>query len=152
VTRLLGIDLGTRRMGLAVAHDEVPWVRPLATINRSTAERERAALARVVAEQDIDEIVVGLPLNMDGSQGEQARLTREWAQAVLGPLGVPVCWRDERLTSERAGQRSRPRRGRSGGPPSAARRADQRATIDRHAAALILEAELSARRDEAQPA
>jgi len=146
VTRLLGIDLGTRRVGLAVADTQSALVRPLATIRRSNPERERETLSRIIAEQAATEVVVGLPLNMDGSEGAQAALTRAWAECVLAPLGLPLRLRDERLTSERAEERLRaPRRGRTGGAPSPARRAAHRATIDRQSAGLILEAELAAR-------
>jgi putative holliday junction resolvase len=146
LTRLLGIDLGTRRIGLAIADTANAGVRPLATLRRSTAERERQALATVLNEQRVDEVVVGLPLNMDGTEGEQARLTRDWAADVLAPLSCAVSWRDERLTSERASRRlGAPRRGRAGGPPTAGQRSAHRSAIDRQAAALILEAELAAR-------
>jgi putative holliday junction resolvase len=146
VSRLLGIDLGTRRIGVAVADSRTSIARPLVTLRRSTVEREQAALARLAEEQQATEIVIGLPYNMDGSEGSQALLTRDWARLVLEPIGLPICWRDERLTSERAEERARPpRRGRSGGPPSAAQRASHRAALDREAATLILEAELAAR-------
>ena len=149
MTRLLGVDLGTRRIGLAVADfavGSVPSIRPLATIRRTTPARDAAAIASVVGEQRIDEVVVGLPFNMDGSEGEMADRTRQWATATLAPLGLPVCWRDERLTTEQALQRlPPPRRGRAGGPPSAGQRHAHRAAIDREAAARILQAELDAR-------
>jgi len=156
LTRLLGIDVGTRRIGLAIADtgaaapagavSSAASIRPLATISRGTAARDAATIARVVEEQRIDEIVVGLPLIMAGTEAEMARSTRAWAEAVLTGLGLPVCWRDERLSSEQAGARLRPpRRGRAGGPPSAARRDAHRASLDREAAAIILQAELDAR-------
>jgi putative holliday junction resolvase len=148
VTNLLGIDLGARRIGLAVADTDSRRVRPLATIRRSSAERDRSTIARLAAEQRVTELVVGLPLNMDGSEGEQARLARAWAEEALTDLGMPVYWRDERLTSERAAARlPAPRRGRAGGPPTAASRGAHRAALDRHAATLILEAELAAREE-----
>lgn len=146
MTRLLGIDLGSRRIGLAVADTETGSVRPLATIRRADAERDVRTLASVAHEQRIDEVVLGLPRNMDGSEGVQALETRRWAEQVLARVGRPLSWRDERLTSERAGQAAgRMGRGRSGGPPTAATRESKRAAIDRHAAALILQAELDAR-------
>jgi putative holliday junction resolvase len=146
VTRLLGIDLGTRRIGLAVADVDSSVVRPLATLRRSTSEREREAISRLLDEQGAEVIVIGLPLNMDGSEGDQARLTRAWAEEVLAPLGRPVCWQDERLTSERAALQLRPpRRGRAGGPPTAGQRSAHRAALDRRAAGLILEAVLAQR-------
>lgn len=146
MTRLLGIDLGARRIGLAVADTDSGAVRPLATIARADAERDERTLGAVVREQRIDEIVVGLPRNMDGSEGTQAVETRRWADEVLTGLCLPVGWRDERLTSVRAEERlGRASRGRAGGPPSGAARAARRASIDREAAALIVQAELDSR-------
>ncbi|MDQ3938158.1 MAG: Holliday junction resolvase RuvX [Chloroflexota bacterium] len=146
MTRLLGIDLGARRVGLAVADTATAVVRPLATIRRSSAEREAATLARLVQEQQVDEVVIGLPLNSDGSEGPQAAATRSWAAEIVPALGLPCSWRDETFSSQRAETRvGTVRRGRSGGPPSPAARQAHRATIDRQAAALILQAELDAR-------
>lgn len=146
MTRLLGIDLGTRRIGLAVADTATGTVSALATVRRGDAERDADVLATVAREQAIDEVVVGLPLNMDGTEGRQATTTRQWADDVLGRLALPCAWRDERLTSVRAGERlGRPARGRSGGPPSAAARSARRSAVDRLAAVLILQAELDAR-------
>jgi putative holliday junction resolvase len=148
LTRLLGIDLGTRRIGVAIGDEQSAVVRPLATLRRSTTEHEQASLRRLADDLGATEIVVGLPLNMDGSEGEQAALTRAWAHDVVEPLGLPVCWRDERLTSERAQVRARPpRRGRAGGPPTRAQRTSHRAALDRQAASLILESEMAARRE-----
>jgi putative Holliday junction resolvase len=146
VTRLLAIDVGERRIGLAVADTRTGSVRALATIRRAAAPRDGAVLARAVAEQGIDEIVVGLPLNMDGSEGRQAALTREWADAALTLVERPVCWRDERLSSERAeATLGRMSRGAGGGPPSAAARNKHRSRVDQLAAADIAQAELDAR-------
>ena len=150
MTRLLGIDLGEKRIGLAIGDTETGAVRPLSTIRRADPERDAATLGRVAAEQRIDELVVGLPLNMDGSEGAQA------PPRVTGPMAwpwrsqLPLAWRDERLTSEAAERRvGAARRGRSGGPPSAASRNAQRARVDREAAAAIVQAELDARSDAA---
>lgn len=147
MSRLLGIDLGTRRIGLALADTDTAELRPLATLRRGSPERDVALLGRLIEEQDVDELVIGLPRNMDGSEGQQAADTRAWADDVAVRLDRPICWRDERLSSERAEARlGRLRRGRSGGPPSPAARAAHRAGIDREAARLILQAELDARR------
>ena len=147
MTRLLGVDLGTRRIGLAVADTTTGEVRPLATLRRATTvDRDAERVARFIEEQRIDELVVGLPLNMDGSEGGQASDTREWATAVAALVTVSVGWRDERLTSEIAELRTGVvRRGRSGGAPSPAARNAHRARIDREAAANILQAEVDAR-------
>jgi putative Holliday junction resolvase len=143
---LLGIDLGRRRIGIAVADDAGGASRALATLRRDTVERDVESLRRLVGEQRVGELVVGLPRNMDGSEGAQAAETRRWAEAVSAALGLPVCLRDERLTSETAEARmGRPPRGRSGGPPSARARSAYRAAVDREAALAILQAELDAR-------
>lgn len=146
MSRLLAIDVGERRIGLALADTDTGSVKPLATIRRADAARDAATLARLAREQSVAELVVGLPLNADGSEGEQVRRTREWAASIVAAVGLPLNWRDERLTSERAETfAGKPARGRSGGPPSPAARAAYRARIDRLAAAGIAQAELDAR-------
>lgn len=146
MSRLLAIDLGERRIGLAVADSASGSVRPLATIRRSGDERDGRTIARLIDEQRVDELVIGLPLNMDGSEGEQAARTRAWAATQAEVCGVPISWRDERLTSEIAEQQAGPpARGRSGGPPSPVARAARRARIDRLAAVAIAQGEIDAR-------
>ena len=146
MSRLLGIDLGTKRIGLAVGDSATGTVVPLTTISRAEVDRDARTIANVAREQRIDELVVGLPLNMDGSEGAQAAQTREWAVAVEALTALAVCWRDERLTTEDAIERiGSPGRGRSGGPPSAKSRRAYRARLDRVAAAAIVQAELDAR-------
>lgn len=146
MNRLLGIDLGERRIGLALA-DRDGSARPLATIRRARRiAGDVAALTRIIDEQGVDEIVVGLPLEASGADGPQARLTRTWADAVAETLGLPMSYRDERLTSHLAEQRLGPMpHGRSGGPPTAHQRDAYRARVDREAAAIILQDELDAR-------
>ena len=146
MTRLLGVDLGERRIGLAIAED-AGGARPLTTLPRArTASADAEAIASVVVENRIDEIIVGLPLEASGVEGDQARLTRAWVDAVAGTVGRRMSYRDERLTSHLAEQRLGPMpRGRSGGPPTAHQRAAYRARVDREAAAIILQDELDAR-------
>jgi len=148
VTRLLGVDLGSRRVGLAVAVAGESGARPLATIaRRPTLAADAEALAAIVAANSIDEIVVGLPLDMDGGEGRKAAEARQWAVAVASRVARPVRLRDERLSSHVAESRvGAAGRGRAGGPPGPVRRAAHRARVDREAAAVILEDELAARR------
>jgi putative holliday junction resolvase len=144
--RLLGIDLGARRIGLAVGDSATGSSRALATVHREDAAADARRIGRIVAEQQVDEVVVGLPLNMDGSEGPQASETRAWAAEVGPALGVPLRWRDERMTSMAAeAALGPPRRGRSGGPPSASARNTRRAVVDRDAARLLVDAELRER-------
>ena len=146
--RILGVDLGARRIGIAVADAEIGIARPHLTIRRAATPTEDAVeLVRIAGEHDASELVVGLPLNADGSAGEQARITRQWADEIRALLGLRVTLRDERLTSHLAEQRLGPmKRGRSGGPPTRAQRNGYRAAVDREAAAIILQDELDARR------
>jgi putative Holliday junction resolvase len=148
VTRLLGIDLGERRIGLALADAGDLSARPLTTIARGRdVAADAAALATVVGANGIGELVVGLPLEASGADGPMAIAARAWADAVAAALDLPVTLRDERLTSHLAEERLGPMpRGRSGGPPSKTQRERYRARVDREAAAIILGDELEARR------
>ena len=147
--RILGIDLGLRRIGLAIADADGFSARPLATINRAASlapADDAATLARFVAEQGIAELVVGLPLEASGAHGTMAQAATAWATAVGASLGLPVCLRDERLSSHLAESRLGPMpRGRSGGPPSRTQRDRYRERVDREAASIILQDELDAR-------
>ena len=145
--RILGVDLGTRRIGLAVADVEIGIARPLATMNRGAShDEDAAALSRACGEQAVVELVVGLPVEARGNEGEMAASAREWAAAMGGRLGLPVALRDERLSSFEAERRlGRMPRGRSGGAPSRTQRNAYRARIDREAASIILQDELDAR-------
>lgn len=147
MTALLGVDLGERRIGLAIADDDGSPARPYSTMKRArTADRDAAALAKLIEANGIGEVVVGLPLEASGSEGPQATITRAWASAVAELLIVPISFRDERLTSHVAEERLGPmKRGRSGGPPSRTQRDAYRARVDREAAAIILQDELDAR-------
>ncbi len=147
MSRLLGVDLGERRIGLAVAEVDGIAARPLATLPRGPEiEADVARLRAVVAREDVTELVVGLPIEAHGAEGRQASLTRDWARAVGAALGLPVVYRDERYTSHLAEERLGPiGRGRCGGPPGRARRNAYRARVDRAAAAIILQDELDAR-------
>lgn len=148
---ILGIDLGERRIGLAIADADGLSARPLATLNRArslAAADDAGTLARFVAEQRVAELVVGLPLEASGARGPMAEAAAAWADAVASRLCLPLTMRDERFTSHLAEQRLGPMpRGRGGGPPSKMQRDRYRERVDREAAAIILQDELDARRD-----
>jgi putative Holliday junction resolvase len=146
VTVLLGVDLGERRIGLAIGDSASGVVRPLRTLQRRTPVEDAAAIGQLCAERGAAGLIVGLPLHADGSESRQSQRTRDWAAAVQPILGLPLSFRDERLTSQRAEARlGRAPRGRAGGPPSAAARRARWARVDREAAALIVQAEIDAR-------
>jgi len=144
---LLGVDLGERRIGLAVAEGEPPRAVPLTTLpRRASVAADVADLARIVTERGIVELVIGLPFEASGIEGPQARSTRAWADEVGRLLALPLAYRDERLTSHLAeGRGGAAKRGRSGGPPTPAQRRARRERVDREAATIILQDELDAR-------
>lgn len=148
--RILGIDLGERRIGLAIAERDGLAARPLTTVSRARSldpADDAVTLARVAREQTVAELVVGLPLEASGVEGPMAQAAAAWAKAVAERLGLPVTMRDERLSSHVAESRLGPMpRGRSGGPPSRTQRDRYRERVDREAAAIILQDELDARR------
>jgi putative Holliday junction resolvase len=150
VTGSLGIDLGERRIGVAIADGPDFGARPLLTLRRGRIiDADVAALESLIATHGIDELVVGLPIDTAGHEGAQAAATRAWVDAVGARLGgrVAIAFRDERLTSHLAETRLGPMpRGRSGGPPSRQQRDSYRARVDREAAAIILQDELDSRR------
>jgi putative Holliday junction resolvase len=150
VTALLGIDLGERRIGVALAEGDDLGARPLVTLRRGrTVDADVEALAPLIDRHDVAELVVGLPIDAAGHEGPQAMATRAWVETLGRRLGdrVSIVLRDERLTSHVAESRLGPmRRGRSGGPPSKTQRDAYRARVDREAAAIILQDELDSRR------
>jgi len=148
VSRVLGVDLGERRIGLAIADLAIGIARPLSTVNRATSlDGDVAVLGGICREQGVTELVVGLPVEASGAEGPMAEGARAWATRLGAALGLPVTLRDERLSSFEAERRlGRMPRGRSGGPPSRTQRNAFRARIDREAAAVILQDELDGRR------
>jgi putative Holliday junction resolvase len=150
VTATLGIDLGERRIGVAIADGPGVGARPLQTLRRGrTIDADIAALETLIDAHSVDALVVGLPIDAAGHEGSQAAATRAWVDAVRARLGsrVEIALRDERLTSHVAETRLGPMpRGRSGGPPSRKQRDAYRARVDREAAAIILQDELDSRR------
>lgn len=147
MTRLLGIDLGERRIGIALADGDGSPARPHSTLRRAANhDLDAAALGALIAVHQVGELVVGLPLEASGSEGSQSAITRTWAAAIAERLELPLTFRDERLTSHLAEDRLGPmKRGRSGGPPSKTQRDAYRARVDREAASIILQDELDAR-------
>lgn len=97
--RTLALDVGTARVGVAVSDPLRKTARPLDLLARSEIEGDARRLAEIVAEQDVDEIVVGLPTTMRGEAGEAAKETLRVASGLSRTLNVPVVTWDERLTT-----------------------------------------------------
>jgi putative Holliday junction resolvase len=149
VTRALGIDLGERRIGIAIADGPGAGARPLTTLRRGRhVDVDADALLTLIQTNDIEELVVGLPIDAAGHEGPQAALTRAWVEDIRARLGedVTITLHDERLSSHVAETRLGPmKRGRSGGPPTRHQRDEYRARVDREAAAVILQDALDTR-------
>lgn len=99
---ILAVDYGEKRIGLAVSDPLGIAAHGLATLTSGGAEADAAAIAQTVREQEAEEVVVGLPVNMDGTEGQQAQICREFAERLTDILAVPVRLVDERLSSARA--------------------------------------------------
>ncbi len=101
-TRLLGLDPGSKTIGLALSDVSLMLATPFAQIPRQKLGLTAKALARIVAEQDIGGLVIGLPLSMDGTAGPAAQAARDWTHAIAAALGLPAAMWDERLSSAAA--------------------------------------------------
>lgn len=100
--RLLGLDIGDKRIGLAVS-DEMGWTaQGLKTVNRRGTEEDFKELAQVVEQYGVKKIVAGLPRNMNGTYGPQAEKVREFIGKLLQHIDVEVFYWDERLTTAAA--------------------------------------------------
>lgn len=136
MSRIVALDHGTRRIGVAVGDTEtsMAFARP-ALLRRSTA-RDVQAVREMVDHERAATVVIGLPRNMDGSEGPQAAAAREFGERLVA-AGVDVAYEDERLTSWEAAERL----------AAAGRRPTRRSgEIDSAAARLILQQYLDARR------
>jgi putative Holliday junction resolvase len=132
--RIVGIDFGEKRIGVAAADDRLRIAIPVSTVD--AAGDPVAAIIRIAAEERADELVIGLPLSLSGAEGPQAQVIRDAVAAVESKLTIPIHLQDERLTTRQASQ-SMPQkkkgvsRAKAGAP-----------TRDAAAAAILLQAYL----------
>ena len=130
---LLGIDPGTKTLGLAISDGLRFTATPLQTLQRSKLKRDLEALFQIYDQRDCVGLIVGLPLNMDGSMGPRAQSVRALVRSILELRDVPLAYQDERLTTAEA-ERAMIEANLS--------RARRKVLIDKSAAALILQAAL----------
>ncbi len=128
---LLGFDFGTRRIGVAVGQRITATARPLLTIRVAHDRPDWEAIGTLMAEWQPEAAVVGLPLNMDGSEQAITSRARRFSRQLNGRFGLPVHLMDERLSTREAARRLAD----DGRPVT---------HLDPHAAALILESWLNA--------
>ena len=131
--RILAIDYGARNVGLASSDEMGVTVQPLESIPNPGVRKLLVCLRRIVEEGRIDSLIVGLPLNMDGSSGEPARQAERFMERLRETFALPVIPVDERLSSVEAAQLWR---------KMSPRRKRKYRTADSVAAALILQRHL----------
>jgi putative pre-16S rRNA nuclease len=97
--RLLGLDLGTKTIGVALSDATLTVGSPQETIRRTKFTADATKLLEMIAERGVGGIVIGLPINMDGSEGPRAQSTRQFAQNLLTRMDLPIAFWDERLST-----------------------------------------------------
>ncbi len=127
--RLLALDLGEKRVGVAISDELCITIRPLPPIRRTNWKQLLRAVSDTIASFDARALVIGLPLRLDGTEGTAAQETRRIARNFKLSLGIPVYLQDERLTSHAAEEGLRE----AGHPPD-----DLRSRVDSESAAIIL--------------
>jgi putative Holliday junction resolvase len=132
--RVAALDVGDARVGVAVCDELGLTVRGAGIVQRVGGQRDLDALAAVLRPLEPERLVVGLPLNMDGSEGKQASRVRAFGERVARHLGLPVDFWDERLTTVAAEETLR---------EAGLSRDRRRALVDQEAAAIILESYLA---------
>jgi len=134
--RALGVDLGTRRIGLAISDARGKVATPYATLERTNDEHDANAIAEVASAEEAKLIVLGHPLMLDGTRGDAAAVAEAFA-AKLKESGIRVALWDERLTTKQA-EGSLKRRGMKG--------RERRAVVDKVAAQVLLQSYLDTKR------
>jgi putative Holliday junction resolvase len=131
--RILGIDYGQRRVGLAVSDPLGITAQGLETFETDNTEKLVAHLQKIIAEYAVEQIIVGLPLNLDGSRGEQAIAVERFMEVLKSRFGLPVVPWDERMSTMAAERAMHEMGGKAKG---------QKGKVDRIAAVLILQSYL----------
>jgi putative Holliday junction resolvase len=136
--RFMGLDVGDRRIGIALSDEGASIASPRETLERKGTGKDVARLAELARREDVREIVVGMPFSLDGSMGPQAEKVTRFVEALRGAVELPVVTWDERLSTKGA-ERALLEADLS--------RSKRKSVVDRLAAALILQSYLDARRE-----
>jgi len=133
--RLLGLDYGDRRIGVAICDELGITAQGIATVVRKNRDADLAAIAEFVARFGVEKIVIGYPLRLDGSEGIQCDKVNRFARRLETRLSVPVIRRDETFSTKEAEELLR---------KTGVRREKHRTVVDRLAACIILQGYLDA--------
>ena len=101
-SRLIGLDLGSRRIGVSICDEKQLIATPLKTINRNSLKELINELKSIISENNIKGIIIGNPINMDGSSGPSAQSANDFAIYLSNNISIPVSMWDERLSSQGA--------------------------------------------------
>ena len=97
--RLIGLDLGSKRIGVSICDEKQLIATPLKTITRNTLNELIVELKVIIDENNIKGIIIGNPLNMDGSSGRSAQSVKDTSQKIEENINIPICLWDERLST-----------------------------------------------------
>ena len=97
--RLIGLDLGSKRIGVSICDEKQLIATPLKTINKNTLTELISELKAIIDENNIKGIIIGNPLNMDGSSGRSAQSVKDTSQKIEENINIPICLWDERLST-----------------------------------------------------
>ena len=97
--RLLGLDLGSKRIGVSICDEKQLIATPFKTIERSSSKDLINELQNIIKDNDIKGIIVGNPLNMDGSSGSSAQSAKDMSDNISRSIDLPICLWDERLST-----------------------------------------------------
>ena len=97
--RLIGLDLGSKRIGVSICDEKQLIATPLKTINKNTLTELISELKVIIDENNIKGIIIGNPLNMDGSSGRSAQSVKDTSQKIEENINIPICLWDERLST-----------------------------------------------------
>ena len=97
--RLIGLDLGSKRIGVSICDEKQLIATPLKTINRNTLYELISELKVIIDENNIKGIIIGNPLNMDGSSGRSTQSVKDTSQKIEENINIPICLWDERLST-----------------------------------------------------
>ena len=97
--RLIGLDIGSKRIGVSICDEKQLIATPLKTITRNTLNELIVELKVIIDENNIKGIIIGNPLNMDGSSGRSAQSVKDTSQKIEEKINIPICLWDERLST-----------------------------------------------------